>query len=45
MKRSLCQIVAIALLFALSLICVDTYVEQVNADSYKLIVFHYDVYF
>lgn len=45
MKRSLGQIVAIAMLFTLSLICVDTYIEQVNADSYKLIVFHYDVYY
>jgi hypothetical protein len=45
MKMSLCQMIAIAVLFALSLICVDTYVEQAKADSYTLIVSHYDVYY
>ena len=45
MKISLHQTIAIATLFALSLICVDTYVQQSNADSYTLIVTHYDVYY
>ncbi len=45
MKMSLCQIAAIATLLALSLICVSTQIEQANADTYKLIVYHYDIYY
>ena len=45
MKKSLGQTVAIATLLALSLICVDMYVQQSEADSYTLIITHFDVYF
>ena len=45
MKLSRANIAAITALLVLSITGVGLFLQQVNADGYKLIVYHYDVYY